>query len=58
MAYRHYTDGKTLELLKQMIGEQTGKEVIINCRQKDDLRETDIHNINLSKINMLVKEED
>lgn len=58
MAYRHYTDGKTCELLKDIIGEQTGKAVEINCRQKDDLAETDIHSINLSKINMVVREED
>ena len=58
MAYRHYTDGKTLELLKDIIGQQTGKEVDIICRQKDDLRETDLHSINLSKINMIVREEE
>lgn len=58
MAYRHYTDGKTLELLKQIIGEQTGKEVELNCRQKDNLVETDVNSINLSKINMVVREED
>lgn len=58
MAYLHYTDGKTLELLKEIVGEQTGKKVDIICRQKDDLRETDLHSINLSKINMTVREED
>lgn len=58
MAFRHYTDGKTMELLKEIVGEQTGKAVDINCRQKDDLRETDLHSINLSKINMTVREED
>lgn len=58
MAYRHYTDGKTLDLLKQIIGEQTGKEVELNCRQKDNLVETDVNSINLSKINMVVREED
>lgn len=58
MAYRHYTDGKTLELLKDIVGQQTGKEVDIICRQKDDLKETDLHSINLSKINMIVREEE
>lgn len=58
MAFRHYSDGKIMEQLKNIVGERTGKACEITCRQKDDLRETDLHSINLSRINMVVREED
>ena len=58
MAYRHYSEGKTIEILKNIVGEKTGKSCEITCRQKDNLNETDLHSINLSKINMIVREED
>ncbi len=58
MGYRHYSDGKTIELLKEIVGDMTGKYCDISCRQLEDLKETDIHTINLSKINMVVREEE
>ena len=58
MDFLHYSDGKTIELLKDIVAQQTGKSCEITCMQKDSLRETDLHSINLSKINMIVREED
>ncbi|MBR1598563.1 MAG: DNA polymerase III subunit gamma/tau [Lachnospiraceae bacterium] len=58
MAFRHYSDARIMEQLKNIVGERTGKACEITCRQKDDLRETDLHSINLSRINMVVREED
>lgn len=58
MAYLRFSDDKCMTTLKEIIGEMTGKNVQIVCQQKQDLKEEDIHSINLSKINMTVREED
>ena len=58
MGYLHYSDGKTMDILKEIVGDMTGKSCDITCRQLGDVKETDVHTINLSKINMVVREED
>lgn len=50
MAFKQFSKEKQRELLQNVIGELTGKSVDITCQMKDDLKETDISNINLSKV--------
>lgn len=50
MAYKQFSKEKQRELLQNVIGELTGKSVDITCQMRDDLKETDISNINLSKV--------
>lgn len=50
MAFKQFSKEKQRELLQNVIGELTGKSVDITCQMRDDLKETDISNINLSKV--------
>ncbi len=54
MAYRQFSKDMHREALKEVIGDLTGKSVEITCQMKDSLVETDISNINLSKVNFAV----
>lgn len=58
MAYMQLSKDKNLDNLKELIGELTGKEVDVTCRQVSGQVEEDLHSINLSKIHMTVREED
>ncbi|MCR5701172.1 MAG: DNA polymerase III subunit gamma/tau [Lachnospiraceae bacterium] len=57
MAYLRLSEEKTITTLRSLIGERTGKDVQITCQQKKSLKEEDLHSINLSKINMTIREE-
>lgn len=51
-AFRQFSSGEKTHLqdLKELIGELTGKSVEITCQSKDALQESDISNVNLSKV--------
>lgn len=51
MAYTQFSKIEHRQVLQDMIGELTGKRVDITCQMKESLVETDISNINLSKVN-------
>lgn len=51
MAYTQFSKMEHRQVLQDMIGELTGKSVDITCQMKESLVETDISNINLSKVN-------
>lgn len=51
MAYTQFSKVEHRQVLQDMIGELTGKSVDITCQMKESLVETDISNINLSKVN-------
>ena len=58
LAYQQFSgsDKTHMQDLKDMLGELTGKEVKIFCQMKENLKETDISNINLKnvKFNIIV----
>lgn len=51
IAYKQFSKEVHRQVLQDMIGELTGKSVDITCQMKESLAETDISNINLSKVN-------
>lgn len=51
MAYKQFSKEEHREVLQEIIGELTNKSVEIICQMKDSLAETDITNVNLSKVN-------
>ncbi|MBE5922863.1 MAG: DNA polymerase III subunit gamma/tau [Lachnospiraceae bacterium] len=57
MAYIRLSEEKNITTLRSLVGDRTGKDVQITCQQKNSLKEEDLHSINLSKINMTIREE-
>lgn len=51
MGYIQFSKPEHRQILQDMIGDLTGKSVDITCQMKDSLVETDLSNINLSKVN-------
>ena len=51
IAYTQFSKPEHRQVLQDTIGDLTGKSVDITCQMKDSLVETDISNINLSKVN-------
>lgn len=58
MAYRQFSKEQHRQALTEVIGELTGKCVEITCQLKESLTETDLSNVNLSKVNFKVAIED
>lgn len=55
MAYTQFSKEEHRQVLQDTIGELTGKSVEITCQIKESLEETDVSNINLSKVNFDIK---
>lgn len=51
MAATQFSKENHLAALQELVGELTGKQVEITCQSKNDLKETDLGSINLSKVN-------
>ncbi|MDO5154370.1 MAG: DNA polymerase III subunit gamma/tau [Eubacteriales bacterium] len=51
MANKRFSMEGTKEALQAAIGDLTGKQVDITCQQKESLEESNLSNINLSKVN-------
>lgn len=54
MAYTQFSKTEHRQVLQDTIGELTGKSVDITCQMKDSLEETDVSNVNLSKVNFSI----
>jgi len=54
MAYGRFQDEGPRNVLREIIGELTSKDVEIHCQMKDSLEEKDFSSINLSKMNFPV----
>lgn len=55
MAYTQFSKEEHRQVLQDTIGELTGKSVEITCQIKESIEETDVSNINLSKVNFDIK---
>ena len=55
MGYKQFSREEHKLALQETIGELTGKTVEISCQMKDSLEETNVSNINLSKVNFEIK---
>lgn len=58
MGYRQFSKEVHRHALSEVIGELTGRQVGITCQLKESLRETDLSNINFSKIHFPVTTEE
>ena len=54
IARKRFEQPEARELLKQMIAEQTGLDVPIECQAKDSSVESDVSNVNLAKISKVM----
>lgn len=55
MGYDQFMKEEHRMALQEMIGELTGKQVDITCQSKESLKETNLGNINLSKVKFDIK---
>ncbi|MDD6070793.1 MAG: DNA polymerase III subunit gamma/tau [Clostridiales bacterium] len=55
MGYDQFMKEEHRTALQEMIGELTGKQVDITCQSKESLKETNLGNINLSKVKFDIK---
>ena len=55
MGYDQFMKEEHRMALQEMIGELTGKQVDIACQSKESLKETNLGNINLSKVHFDIK---
>lgn len=58
MGYRQFSKEVHRQALSGVIGELTGRQVGITCQLKESLRETDLSNVNFSKIHFTVTTEE
>lgn len=58
MAYAQFSKEEHRTVLQELIGELTGKSVEITAQLKNSLKETDISNVNLSKVNFDITMQD